>query len=768
MSLLLAVGVDAYLPPLSAVGPPAWWQSCRSNMFHGLRASTDEQRVRSRQAFLMSASMFSGGQDDDADEERLALGGAADLNWLHTKLALALDREDYAEAASVRDRIRQCTDLSGMGVAGEAAWENLGVPDWLSDRLERLNFALPTRVQLHALRAAETGDDAAICAPTGSGKTLSYLLPLLSQLSDDLLSEDLSNYLASFLDGGRPRRSAANKRGAERRRAASSNVGDGVGDTAVPTPAVLVIVPTRELGVQVSMLCYRLLGGGTSNPTLQPYADLSRYQFGAKANMFSYKGPRHVKIAGLWDENALMEAYQELLKGVHVVVGTPEYLSRVALDGDMLRLQNVRGIVVDEADACLGDKGSREAMSSLLRRMMHAREASGVTIPPQTILAGASLTPELVRSAAESGWVRSPTLVSEFGWIEAGLSLEALSGDGNGGGGANGGGAGGSYGREREGDFEGALRAIGRMGADGAAAWNSQRVPAGSSHEYIVSEPREAVATLCRMLRERFERHEAETTKRSEEGKAEEGKAEAEAEASAEGKAEDVTDVVEAERGAEEAEEAEAAPIYEMEAQASDASESPPPRVVVFAPSAEAAVELADRLQGALFGTLSGDASAGLWGLSVLLPSAEARLDAREGEDGTLNVLESSLRVMEMFACDRTSVLVTTAAATRGLDFPQVTDVFNLGIVGSPADYVHRAGRVGRVGQSERGSVVSVLCPSEVSDLLELGRTLKFTPKQREPPRPSEPLSEKMTQEDQVQALSDIFNLLESDLDADK
>jgi superfamily II DNA/RNA helicase len=29
---------------------------------------------------------------------------------------------------------------------------------------------------------------------------------------------------------------------------------------------------------------------------------------------------------------------------------------------------------------------------------------------------------------------------------------------------------------------------------------------------------------------------------------------------------------------------------------------------------------------------------------------------------------------------------------------PQVTDVLNLGIVGSAADYVHRAGRVGRVG----------------------------------------------------------------------
>ena len=60
-----------------------------------------------------------------------------------------------------------------------------------------------------------------------------------------------------------------------------------------------------QLGVQVSMLCYRLLGGGTTNPTLQPYTYPSRYAPGGKANMFSYKGPRHVKVAGLWDEQGL-------------------------------------------------------------------------------------------------------------------------------------------------------------------------------------------------------------------------------------------------------------------------------------------------------------------------------------------------------------------------------------------------------------------------------------------------------------------------------
>ena len=238
----------------------------------------------------------------------------ADLNWLHTKLQLALDSEDYAEAASVRDRIRSLADLDGSGAAGEAPWTNLGVPDWLADRLSRLNFPLPTRVQLHALRAAERGDDAAICAPTGSGKTLSYLIPLIAQLSDDLLSEDLSNYLANFLDGGRQR---PNAKGTERRRAAAESVPEGgsVMDTAVPTPAVLVVVPTRELGVQVSMLCYRLLGGGTTNPSLQPYTHPSRFVPGGKANMFSYQGPRHVKIAGLWDEPMFYAAAeQDLLK----------------------------------------------------------------------------------------------------------------------------------------------------------------------------------------------------------------------------------------------------------------------------------------------------------------------------------------------------------------------------------------------------------------------------------------------------------------------
>ena len=146
----------------------------------------------------------------------------------------------------------------------------------------------------------------------------------------------------------------------------------------------------------------------------------------------------------------------------------------------------------------------------------------------------------------------------------------------------------------------------------------------------------------------------------------------------------------------------------------------------------------------------------------MLLPSSEEeRLlsSGTEGEEATLAVLESSLRVMEMFRVNQTSVLVTTVAATRGLDFPAVTDVFNLGIVGSAADYLHRAGRIGRIGQSERGAVVSVLQPTEVPELLDLATKLRFVPSERALAAPPPLSDENDARDGTVQTLEEIFNL---------
>ena len=233
--------------------------------------------------------------------------------------------------------------------------------------------------------------------------------------------------------------------------------------------------------------------------------------------------------------------------------------------------------------------------------------------------------------------------------------------------------------------------------------WLQPRVHAGHSHEYVVCPPTQQVATLCRLLRSTFETN--------------------------------------------------------------DGGFTDQPRVMIFAPSAEAAVDTASRLQAALWSSLGGDTSAGLWGLSVLLPSSEEeRLSTKPGqekgkEEETLSILESSLRVMEMFRANQTSVLVTTVAATRGLDFPDVTEVFNLGIVGSAADYLHRAGRVGRIGQSELGRIISVLQPAEVPELLDLSTQLRFTPRERELPSVPSLANASNDRDGAVQTLTEIFSL---------
>ena len=219
---------------------------------------------------------------EGANHDRL---DAADLNLLQTLMYDAVRQEDYDAASELRDRIAVLTGSKGSLID----WRSLELPEWLVDWLGRLGFAMATRVQMQTLRSIAQRDgavvrqhDAAIVSPTGSGKTLAYLLPLLRRFSEDFLEEDLARQLASARESGFFERTRA--------------------PDAMPRPVFMIVVPSRELGVQVSLLAYRLLGGSPSNPTLQPYAHASRYQPGNVANMFTYTGPRRVKVAGLWDE----------------------------------------------------------------------------------------------------------------------------------------------------------------------------------------------------------------------------------------------------------------------------------------------------------------------------------------------------------------------------------------------------------------------------------------------------------------------------------
>lgn len=62
------------------------------------------------------------------------------------------------------------------------------------------------------------------------------------------------------------------------------------------------------------------------------------------------------------------------------------------------------------------------------------------------------------------------------------------------------------------------------------------------------------------------------------------------------------------------------------------------------------------------------------------------------------------VQALHAFRDARASFLLATPAAARGLDLPAVSHVYNLGAPASPADYLHRAGRAGRIGAPVAGA----------------------------------------------------------------
>src|SRR4051794_33365783 len=76
--------------------------------------------------------------------------------------------------------------------------------------------------------------------------------------------------------------------------------------------------------------------------------------------------------------------------------------------------------------------------------------------------------------------------------------------------------------------------------------------------------------------------------------------------------------------------------------------------------------------------------------------------------------------VMINFKGGRTTVLVATDVAARGLDITTVTHVINFDVPTSPDVYVHRIGRTGRIGRS--GRAITLVEPRQRRDLEAIER----------------------------------------------
>lgn len=90
----------------------------------------------------------------------------------------------------------------------------------------------------------------------------------------------------------------------------------------------MIVVPHRELGVQITMLIYRLFGGSVN-------AGIP----GSGANMFSYMGPRGIQVRGCLDKEEVLRAKNAgYLHRCHVVVGTPRCLAECLAEPSPLQV----------------------------------------------------------------------------------------------------------------------------------------------------------------------------------------------------------------------------------------------------------------------------------------------------------------------------------------------------------------------------------------------------------------------------------------------
>ncbi|WP_277452270.1 DEAD/DEAH box helicase [Janibacter sp. DB-40] len=183
------------------------------------------------------------------------------------------------------------TSLTGpVDVAEDNGFAALGLPSVLVERMARDGITTPFAIQEAAIPDALAGKDVLGRGQTGSGKTLAFGLPLLARLA-----------------GGRAR---------SRR------------------PRALVLVPTRELAMQVS-------------DSLEPLVHVM--------------GLRHKLVAGGLSYTGQTAA---LDRGVDVLVATPGRLVDL-LDRGALTLDQVEVAVLDEADH-MADMGFLPSVTRIL------------------------------------------------------------------------------------------------------------------------------------------------------------------------------------------------------------------------------------------------------------------------------------------------------------------------------------------------------------------------------------------------------------------
>jgi len=190
------------------------------------------------------------------------------------------------------DAIDDAVDEIDTDLGGFAA---LGLRPELLKALDELGYEEPTPIQRETIPLLLTGQDLLGQAATGTGKTAAFALPALQMI-----------------------------------------------DASMRKPQVLVLVPTRELAVQVSEA------------------------------MFKYGSELGIKVVPVFGGQPIQRQLQALDRGAHVVVATPgralDHIGRGSLE-----LARIATVILDEADEML-DMGFTDDIESILESTPEERQ----------------------------------------------------------------------------------------------------------------------------------------------------------------------------------------------------------------------------------------------------------------------------------------------------------------------------------------------------------------------------------------------------------
>ena len=198
--------------------------------------------------------------------------------------------------------------MSAEAADDTTTFADLGLADQLLDALTALGYEEPTPIQREAIPPLLEGRDLLGQAATGTGKTAAFALPLLQPLAED---------------------------------------------PNTPQPVALVLVPTRELAVQVAEAMHR------------------------------YGRNLGARVLPIYGGQPISSQLRALKRGVHFVVATPgralDHIRRRTL-----ALENVRTVVLDEADEML-DMGFADDLDAILSETPETRQTVlfSATMPPR-------------------------------------------------------------------------------------------------------------------------------------------------------------------------------------------------------------------------------------------------------------------------------------------------------------------------------------------------------------------------------------------------